>query len=202
MPSNRAWIYVGLTATVAAVGLVELTRGPTLKKGDRVLLVGDSLAVGLQTPLGALAKEYGIAFQGIGIVGTRIDQWSQSDVLKQTLETFKPTVVLVSLGTNDAYMMAPPDVYDRQKPYLEQLLTLLESASPRAIVWIAPPTLPAAAVSLARVRALIASVHTLLRPRVAVFPSDRLKLARGPDGIHPVASGYAGWAGALWQWLT
>lgn len=207
MPSNRAWIYAGLGAAVTAVGLVELTRGPTLRAGDRVLLVGDSLAVGLSVPLGALAREYGIAFQAIAVVGTRIDQWATSPDLRQALASFKPSIVLISLGTNDAYMMAPPDVYARQKPYLEELLQMIETAQPRSIVWIAPPTLPKAAVSLPRVRALIAEAHAIdlpkhLRPRVALYPSDRLLLARGPDQIHPLASGYASWAGALWQWLT
>jgi lysophospholipase L1-like esterase len=34
------------------------------------------------------------------------------------------------------------------------------------------------------------------------FPSDQLAIPRGPDGIHPTARGYAGWAGAIWQWLA
>lgn len=208
MPPNRAWIYVGLgAAAVTAVGLVELLSGPTLRAGDRVLLIGDSLAVGLTVPLRALAKEQGIAFQGIGVVGTRIDQWAKSEALLQALKTFQPTVVLVSLGTNDAYMMSPPDVGTRQKPYMEELLTKIEAASPRAIVWITPPTLPPKAVSLASVLTLIEAQHAIdlpkhLRPRVSLFQSARLTLARGPDEIHPVASGYAAWAGALWQWLT
>lgn len=204
---SRAWIYVGLGAAAAAVGLVELLSGPTLRPGDRVLFVGDSLAVGLSVPFSALAKDAGLPFQSLAIVGTRIDQWATSADLAAALQSFKPTIVLVSLGTNDAYMPPPPDVGARQAPYMEQLLSLLESVSPRAIVWIAPPTLPPAAVSLAPVRELIAAQHSIdlpkhLRPRISIFPSDRLTLPRGPDGIHPVVSGYAAWAGAIWQWLT
>lgn len=208
MPTNRAWIYVGLgAAAVTAVGLVELLSGPTLRPGDRVLLIGDSLAVGLTVPLRALAKEQGIAFQGIGVVGTRIDQWAHSPELGQALQSFQPTVVLISLGTNDAYMMGPPDVGTRQAPSMEKLLTQIEASGPRAIVWILPPKLPTKAISLASVLTLIEAQHAIdlpkhLRPRVSIFPSGRLTLARGPDEIHPVASGYAAWAGALWQWLT
>jgi lysophospholipase L1-like esterase len=210
--SSRAWIYIGLgAAALTAVGLVELLSGPTLRAGDRILLVGDSLAVGLSTPLGALAKDRGIAFSALATVGTRIDQWAQSQDLKDALASFQPTIVLISLGTNDAYMMPPPDVGVRQAPYMDALLTMIETGwthsddyglGPRAIVWIAPPTLPDAAISIAPVRALIADQAALLHRRISIYPSDRLTLARGPDGIHPVVSAYAAWAGAIWQWLT
>jgi lysophospholipase L1-like esterase len=210
--SSRAWIYIGLgAAALTAVGLVELLSGPTLRPGDRILLVGDSLAVGLSTPLGALAKDRGIAFSALATVGTRIDQWAQSQDLKDALASFQPTIVLISLGTNDAYMMPPPDVGVRQAPYMDALLTMIETGwthsddyglGPRAIVWIAPPTLPDAAISIAPVRALIADQAALLHRRISIYPSDRLTLARGPDGIHPVVSAYAAWAGAIWQWLT
>lgn len=214
MPSNRAWIYAGIAAaTATAVGLVEILGAPTLRPGDRILLIGDSLAVGLGTPLGALARDAGLAFQTLATVGTRIDQWGSSgtygDALSVALASFQPTIVLISLGTNDAYMRPSTgeDIGARQAPFMDALLTKIEAARPRAVVWIAPPTLPPAAVSLAPVRALIQSEREIglppkIRPRVAIFPSQRLTLPRGPDGIHPVTSGYAGWAGAIWQWLT
>ena len=192
----------------AALGLVSLLGPPTLRAGDRVLLIGDSLAVGLAAPLGALAGDAGIAFQSLATVGTRIDQWAQNPALPALLASFQPTVVLVSLGTNDSYMQPSPgeDIGVRQAPYLEQLLETLEAARPRAIVWLSPPTLPAAAVSLGPVMRLIESEHAVrfpeIKPRVAFFPSQSLVLPRGPDGIHPTPRGYAAWAGAIFQWLT
>ncbi len=222
MLTNRAWIYVGLgAATLTAVGLVELLGAPTLRPGDRLLLVGDSLAVGLSAPLGALCRDSGIPFQAIATVGTRIDQWAESQPLSDALAAFQPTIVLISLGTNDAYMLPQKgqDIGARQAPYMEQLLSKIEQYTrstdygmgPRAIVWISPPTLPPAAVSLGPVMELIESQHQVslsrLKPRVAFFPTQRLNvpvesLPRGPDGIHPAPRGYAAWAGAIWQWLT
>jgi lysophospholipase L1-like esterase len=208
MLTNRAWIYVGLGAATLTVGLVELLGAPTLRKGDRVFLLGDSLAVGLAAPLGALCRDNGLAFQSMATVGTRIDQWATSAPLAAALAAFQPTIVLISLGTNDAYMLPQPgeDIGARQAPYAAELLTMIEGVSPRAIAWIAPPTLPAAAASLQSVRRLIDSEHAItlprVKPRVSLFPSQNLTLPRGPDGIHPVARGYAAWAGAIWQWLT
>lgn len=210
MPS-RSWTYVAIgAATLGAVGIVELLSGPTLRAGDRLLLVGDSLAVGLSTPLAALAKDHGLAFQAVAIVGTRIDQWAQSADLTAALASFQPTIVLISLGTNDAYMMpsGSTSIGQRQAPYMEALLSKIEAAHPRAIVWIEPPSLPAAAVSLASVRQLIEAQHSIdlpryIKPRVSLFLSQRLTITpRSPDGIHPVVSGYAYWAGKIWQWLT
>lgn len=210
MPS-RSWTYIAIgAATIGAVGIMELLSGPTLRSGDRILLVGDSLAVGLSTPLAALAKDHGIAFQAIAIVGTRIDQWAQSADLTAQLQSFQPTIVLISLGTNDAYMIPSSGVTigQRQAPYMEALLSKIEMAGPRAVVWIEPPTLPDAAVSLTSVRQLIEAQHSIdlpkhLKPRVSLFMSQRLTISpRAPDGIHPVVSGYAYWAGKIWQWLT
>jgi lysophospholipase L1-like esterase len=222
MLTNRAWIYVGLgAATMTAVGLVELLGSPTLRKGDRLMLVGDSLAVGLSAPLSALCRDNGIPFQAIATVGTRIDQWAQSQPLTDALAAFQPTIVLISLGTNDAYMVAQSgqDIAARQAPYMEQLLSKIEQyphasdygLGPRAIVWISPPTLPSAAISLPSVMSLIESEHQIslsrIKPRVSFFPTQSLdmpveNLPRGPDGIHPAARGYAFWAGKIWQWLT
>jgi lysophospholipase L1-like esterase len=218
MLTSRTWIYVGLAAatTGAAIGLVELLGAPTLRPSDRLLLVGDSLAVGLTTPFGALASDAGLPFTALAIVGTRIDQWATSADLQNLLASFQPTIVLISLGTNDAYMQPQPgeDIGARQAPYMEELLSMIEDyphandagSGPRAIVWISPPTLPDAAISLPSVMNLIESEHAIrfpaIKPRVALFPTQSLTLPRGPDGIHPVASGYAAWSGALWQWLT
>ncbi len=216
MLTNRAWVYVGIGAAAAAIGLVELVSAPTLRPGDRILLVGDSLAVGLAVPLRALCRDTGLAFQALATVGTRIDQWATSSALSDALVTFQPTIVLISLGTNDAYMQpsGAQSVGARQAPFMEELLNKIETyphaggagAGPRAIVWLSPPTLPKEAVSLPSVMALIESEHAInfprIKPRVAFFPTQGLTLARGPDGIHPVASGYALWAGRLWQWLT
>lgn len=211
MPPSRSWTYVAIgAATLGAVGIVELLSGPTLRASDRILLVGDSLAVGLSTPLSALAKDHGIAFQAIAIVGTRIDQWAQSADLTAMLSSFQPTIVLISLGTNDAYMLPAPGttIGQRQAPYMEALLTKIEAVHPRAIVWIEPPTLPDAAVSLSSVRQLIEAQHAIdlpkhIKPRVSLYLSQRLTITpRSPDGIHPVVSGYAFWAGKIWQWLT
>lgn len=195
MRTSKQWLYAGL-ALVAGVGVVRLMSGPRLKKGLRVLLIGDSLALGTLPHYSALAKEAGIEFKGLGVTGSRIDQWAGSQELPKVLASFKPDLVLVSLGTNDAFMKGA-DVVGTQRAQLEKLLLQLHG---RDVVWIGPPTLPnppSPGVVL-----MIQEAAGALAPRFHYFHSERLQIPRGPDAIHPTVRGYAGWAGAVWHWLS
>ena len=53
-PSSKQWLYAGL-AIAAGIGMVRLMSGPRLRKGLKVLLIGDSLAVGMTPFFAALA---------------------------------------------------------------------------------------------------------------------------------------------------
>lgn len=206
-PSSKQWLYAGLVL-VAGLGMVRLLNGPRIKKGMRVLLIGDSLAVGMAPPFAALAKEAGVDFKAMATVGTRIDQWASNAELKKLLGTFQPELVLISLGTNDSFMQGK-DVVTKQQAQLEKLLALL-TQWPRSrdyglgaehIVWIGPPTLPnppSPGIS----KMIQDNAGTPLSPRYSYFHSERLQLPRGPDNLHPNARGYAGWAGAIWHWLS
>ena len=174
--------------------MVRLIAPRRLHSGrTRLLIVGDSLAVGLAPPLRELSAAAQIAFEGVGKVGTRIDQWADSVGLGDTLSTFLPTLTLVSLGTNDEYLTGS-DAVSRQREKVRVLLARIK-ASGSDYVWIGPPTLPKPTNGIvAMLRDEIPSSH--------YYPSDALTIPRGGDGIHPTARGYAGWAGALWQWLS
>lgn len=163
-------------------------RAPLVKPGDRVLLIGDSLAVGLAPGSRRVAEAHGVVFEDEVKGGTRVAQWVGSAQLKLTLGTFKPNVVLVSLGTNDAYYyLNPSDV----KPEITKLLEVLGNAR---VIWIGPPTLPKDASGI---RTAILSVV----PEKNYFHSDRIDIPRISDGIHPTAEGYVIWNRALWDWL-
>ncbi len=206
-PSSKSWIYAGL-ALVAGLGMVRLLNGPRIRKGLRVLLIGDSLAVGMAPLFASMSKEAGVDFKAMATVGTRIDQWASNTDLKKLLETFQPELVLVSLGTNDSFMQGA-GIVAKQQAQLEKLLTLLTTwprskdygLGPEHIVWIGPPTLPNPpnpGIS----KMIQDSAGSALAPRYYYFHSERLTLPRGPDNLHPTVRGYAGWAGAIWHWLS
>lgn len=187
---DRRWI-LGTLLIAGGVGLAAAaTRRPRVAPGDRVLVFGDSLAVGLIPHLDALAEESGVALTGRGEVGTRIDQWSSDSWLIAELESFQPTLVLVSLGTNDEAI--GPGAVEREAPHLARLLALIEESGAE-LVWIGPPALPFPSAGIA----------TMIEAAVPYyFDSERYDIPRAPDHLHPTAAGYAGWAGAIWRWLT
>lgn len=192
--ASKAWIYagLGLAAGVSAVGLVRVLTAPRIRPGrTRLFVVGDSMAVGLRPHLAALSQESKIALESLAKEGTRIDQWAHSKVLQDKLTKFQPTLVLVVLGTNDEYLGT--GARERQAPYLKDLLANLERTG-ADVVWVGPPAL-----------ARSSGIRELIRSQVPdsrYFPSDTLQIPRGPDQLHPTARGYAGWAGAIWRWLS
>jgi len=188
---DKRWLLGGLLVATG-VGLVAAaTRRPRVTPESRVLLFGDSMAVGLDPHMRALATETGVEdYLGHGIVGTRIDQWDKSPWLDETLQSFRPTLILVSLGTNDEALGQGAAL--RQEPYLDDLLEKLESTG-ADVVWIGPPELPFPR----------AGVSDLARDKAPYyFRSELLDIPRSPDGLHPNAAGYAGWSGNIWRWLS
>lgn len=183
MPFYRTSTHVpwGIVAfagvIVAALGSIVLAnRRPTtpLSTPKRISLIGDSYAVGLGPELAKLLPD----FKFEGHVGTRPDQWlSHAAACGQCgdwLATFKPDVVLVSLGVNDG-ATPNPTTY-------QSIVSRLQSLGAR-VVWLQPP----AGVNTPAVRAAINSLG------VPVVPSTTTPLA--VDGLHPRS--YSQWASEI-----
>lgn len=191
-PKKRAWIWSGI-ALATGVGVVlmmgsaaDATVGPLLVPGDRLLLLGDSLAEGLATPLGQLSHDTHVDFASDGRSGTRIADWASQSWLETALAR-RPKLVIVSLGTNDMLMLDPRI----ETGQLRALVARIKASGARQL-WLMPPTMP---FDDHGVRAMLEEAG------MDLFPSDALDIPRGPDLIHPTAMGYAGWAGAVWQYL-
>jgi len=196
--ASKTWIYAGLLAA-GAYGIVRLlSRGPLVKADSRVLLVGDSLSVGLKSCLKSLAGEDGVAFSHVGKEGTTICQWASESgygaQLRSAVASFKPTLVLVSLGTNDEHIPVYNASYDMRTSIdcAAKLITQLVGSGIK-VGWIGPPT--------------NAHVSSTLRKSIASIVgedyyhhSELLTIPRGPDQLHPTAKGYCGWASSIWRW--
>jgi lysophospholipase L1-like esterase len=202
-PELRLWLWGGIALGGLAIAVSSNSssvparrpgRGPSpplppprIATGARLLLIGDSLAQALQAPMGQLAKDAGVVFLADGRQNTVISQWAAQPWLTTDLQSFKPTSVLISLGTNDMKMSNPA----AEQPQVVQILRTLATAK-TDVLWVGPPTMPFPDKG---VRAMIASTG------VAVYPSETLTIARAADGIHPTILGAAGWAAAIWRAL-
>lgn len=168
-----------------------------LPAGSRVLLIGDSFAVGLRAPLAALAASQNVPFEGHGVTSTRVGQWTTTQTvdapgqgavtldLAGYLARFRPTHVLISLGTNDAASGGT------SAAAVQGVLSKIQAA--RAIpLWIGPPSLPFPDPNVR---------STVKATGVRYFPSEILSIPRSSDHLHPTGAGYSIWASAIWQWM-
>jgi lysophospholipase L1-like esterase len=195
---DRRWLLAGLLiggagGTYALVRAV--TRHPKIREDTRILLVGDSLAVGMNPHFKELATGEGVPYVSLAKEGTRIDQWNQSAQLVLLLDKFQPSIVLVSLGTNDAYSAITPE---SQLEAMGELLEKLESVGAE-VVWIGAPALPETYYGRHPSEDMLEAIRS---EAPYYFDSHKLEIPRGPDNLHPTSGGYGGWAGAIWEWLT
>jgi lysophospholipase L1-like esterase len=169
---DRRWILGGLLLA-GGIGVARIvTAHPKVRDDTRLLLIGDSA----------------------GVSGSRIDQWIDSQWLTSALEEFGPTLILISLGTNDAYSnFSPEQVVEHMRSLLARVPEDVE------VVWIGVPGLPA---SYSGRSPNLDMLEAIEGEAPYYYESHDLEIPRGPDALHPTARGYAGWAGDLWDWLT
>jgi lysophospholipase L1-like esterase len=174
--SLRAWLIGG--AVLGAWWLLapaKKTGGKSSRPAPKgVLLIGDSLAVGLQPIIGAYYRDQGIAFTGAGEGSTNARQWRarmREAVAVPGVE--RPDLVLVSLGTNDALSDT------LRSEFSANMIDICESVGKvgARCLWLRAPNRTAGMVT--------APVESLEPP-----PGVELQ----PDGIHPTTGGYASWA--------
>lgn len=159
---------------------------------SRILLVGDSLAVGLGPPLRELALAAGLELEVHGQQSTRIDQWAGAPLLRARLDAFQPSLTLVCLGTNDMRQRAARETKRRQ---IGELVDVVAEGG-GDLAWIGPPSMPFPD----------AGIRTVLREElgargVALFDSAPLTIERADDGIHATRAGYWLWAEQIAAWV-
>jgi len=200
--SKRLLVLVA-AALAAGAYLWAAFRSPSTNKARsvlaphaRVLLLGDSLAEGLAGPIEGLATASSVTLRSLHRRGSRIAGWSRDKQLAATLEAYEPTLVLISLGTNDAALEDP----EAERGELDLLIRMASRAGSAVVVWLDPPSLP----TLPRegiVRSMLDSSDAGREVGMRRFDPRPLNLPRSSDQVHLTPSGYKQWATALWQWL-
>jgi len=157
----------------------------------RVLLLGDSFAVGLARPLSAELRATDLttyAREGEALEGFRR---SHPD---QLIPPGRWDVVLVSFGTNDFAAGPNTPARERFRASARSLGTEARARGARAL-WLLPPDLPTLPGANAWIAEQVADAGVRASP-----PPPAIE--RSPDRMHPTGRGYQVWARSVSERLT
>lgn len=163
----------------------------SVSRGEKLLLAGDSLAVGMSGEFVRIAKQQGYVPVTHALVGTNTTQWIKW--IKKDIEVHSPRMIILSLGTNDAMII------DRIKKFdnIYQNIQDTVENSGAILVWIGPPKLPKDRVPHA------GEIRSFLLPTIHnYFDSESLNIPRGADKIHSTPLGYNAWMKEVWSWMV
>ena len=163
---------------------------PAVTRGATVMLIGDSLAVGMEGKFVSLARKNGYVPVTHAVNGTSIFQWTKW--IKTDLEKNRPELVVVSLGTNDAI------IYDRvkQHSHLYGEFTKIVEESGAVLVWLGPPD-----ISPKRIPRIGDMREIIKKSTTNYFDSERFERPTGGDGVHSTFKGYGSWMTSAWSWM-
>lgn len=200
------WITAAFGAVVVGATAAYLLSEPLLRPGDRVAVIGDSLAVGLgemavygsKSALGHELKERDCSLVALGVGATTTLQWSGTGHLNQgkLLPVLRQgcRAVVVILGTNDCHYG-----YGHCPPFEQRIAEIAAEIKDHGAVpvLVAMPAMPweqksdgAARMQYARTAMAKAAEAT---GGIYVEPPS-FEVARWPDGIHPNQKGARDWA--------
>jgi hypothetical protein len=156
----------------------------------RILHIGDShLSFGFKSEMARCFKEAGSRFRQKPWKGSRTKSWIVSGVAKQLIEEYRPTVVVVTLGTNEMRDGAPV----RQMPWIR---ALIERIGLRTCYWLGPPPLLEDTYGY----------NDYMKDHVApcrYFDARALGLKKRDDGTYHLSRAEGEmWAGLVWQWMN
>lgn len=153
----------------------------------RVLIIGDSIAEGLEYPLRRLALDHGAEVAITSFVrGSTVRQWAGRAA--KAVDVAAPSTMLVCLGSNDAAAHKPPNDADvgavvaaaeewgAETTWLGPFTSSDETAALDSAVW--------------RARGVFASGENVLA---------RARTTTAQDGVHLTPNGYAAAAGVIWK---
>jgi len=153
---------------------------------QRILLIGDSMTEGIMRTMTDYCEANNHKLMSIVWVSSSIGGWCKSKRLQSYASKFKPTYVMIVLGSNELFT---PNSPTREK-YIRELIS---QAEPAKVVWIGPPNWKPDAGIYDQL------IEVLGEKRV--FVSKKLSFERQKDGIHPTFKSSRFWTEAISEWI-
>jgi hypothetical protein len=153
--------------------------------GKRVLLVGDSMAAGLQPSMQQRVEAAGGLFFAEPWQSSTIIGWDGTGRLREMLERYQPDIVFISLGSNELEARRP----EQRAPLIRRMV---EAIGPRPAYWIGPP-------SWKPDKGLLRVIEENFQP-THFYNASNLNVPRQRDGKHPTLDGFSEWTRLIWNW--
>ncbi|TAH31302.1 MAG: SGNH/GDSL hydrolase family protein [Cytophagales bacterium] len=160
-------------------------------KPQRILLIGESMAQGLEIYLKKYAENNGHQFVSITQRSASMLLWVGKDStgrLYNEIKKIQPTFVLISLGSNELFVKK--EYLGEYDKYIQNIINQLNTTH---FVWICPPNW----------KKDFGLTDLILEKtgKNRFFPSRDLEIPRAGDGIHPTMEGYELWTDKIAEWL-
>jgi len=154
---------------------------------QRILLTGDSMVEGLMFPF----KDYCV-FNGHELLpaiwySSSTMVWGQSKQLKALVDSFKPTLIVMALGSNELFIR---NIIEDRTAFVQEIL---KQAGDTKMIWVGPPNWKKDT-----------GINQMLLNELGekrFYSSEKLKLARAVDGAHPTFTAARVWADSIVHWV-
>ena len=159
-------------------------------QNSRILHIGDShVAFGFKSRLARHFHRAGASFHQEAWVGSRCKSWVKSGKMRNLIEEYGPSVVLVTLGTNEMKNRKPERI-------LSWIRALISKIGRRTCYWVGPPPLLDDRYQY----------NEMLKSNVGpcrYFDSRVLDVHKRADGkFHLTRAEGENWAELIWKWMN
>ncbi|MBQ8656745.1 MAG: SGNH/GDSL hydrolase family protein [Prevotella sp.] len=154
---------------------------------QRFLFFGDSMLEGLMRRFGDYAAENGHEVNVVLWYSSSTERWATTRVLEQYMQKYRPTYVVICLGSNELFVRDLP----KREQYVADIVGRLDSVP---FVWISPPNW--------RKDTGINDIIIKHVGQSRFFDSRRLTLERGSDHMHPTMRAGAQWMDSVAVWMS
>lgn len=187
MNTSLVWAaVVGIGAVIAGVIILRNDESAPVHAGQRVVLLGDSIGVGVAHPL-----ELSLVDAGVGFASQATTGWTLTKMLAAyQASDATADVVVISAGSNDAALADPSKEADVAKA----LVQLGFARGARRVLWVTPPNFQIDPPPPPATKAKQEAFHDIMdasSPRLeVVVPSGEVVRQLGQDRIHLPPAGY------------
>lgn len=159
---------------------------PTDSSSQTILLIGDSMTFNIALRMAQYAKQNGHTLHAVNWDSSNTKIWAESDTLDYFIRKLDPSIVFISLGSNELYFKNP----ESRRPFIE---AIVEKIGSRPYVWIGPP-------NWKKDSGINDIIENTVRPK-SFFRTDGMELARKRDKIHPTRNATSLWVDSIMRWI-